>query len=738
MSVPDAGGSGPLRRLRARPAPGWGAQAFAVVRAHSALAALAVGLTVIAVVLVAVISQPGLRRAGYNDTPLQGQIGTLAVGASGCQPEALSPGARAVVAHVAATGPGRAAIRIRIGGAGSYDGTGAPGSRVGTGIVAGIVAPLPHGRPPPRLDGTGFLITMCVINAGRVPLALLGAPTGADRMVISTPGSASATTVGRVRIDDLLSARPVSLWGVLPKLPDRIATATGSLLAPWLAGVGAIVALIALIALIGRDRSAERRRIRVDLALAFALTLATGALWAGITPAFDKTDEPAHLAYVQAVATLGHPPQLIGDVNGASPQLGCWVGALQAQGYRFFPSERPPWNIGSLPSFHQSCDGLPSAFNGAMYQANQPPAYYVLAVAAYDLASAAPLPTRLLFVRMFSVLLAAITVVLTYLLVRELIPRSRWAPRAAALALALQPIFMFNESGVNADALVVAVTAAIALVAARAWRRGLNIKHALALGALTGLGVLSKLNFLTLVPSIALLCAGLWWATAARSTWPARARSAARLGLGGLLALGIYGLYVLINNEVWHRGAAGQGASLATSVGSGTGGLRRLGDFVWQFFLPRLPGRPKLFGDYPIWHDVLDAITARLGWWNDFGFDGWAAILVVLGFLIAALAAVYIVPRARRRPWPPLVALAALALFLVALVIADFQLLSAGGDGFEGRYVFPAMPLWGLLVGCAVAAVPARRRPALTGALATLFVAHTVLAVSSATSVYYL
>jgi 4-amino-4-deoxy-L-arabinose transferase-like glycosyltransferase len=478
-------------------------------------------------------------------------------------------------------------------------------------------------------------------------------------------------------------------------------------------------------------------RTRVDLALVVVLTLATGALWAGITPAFDKTDEPAHFEYVQEVATLGHPPLDLGNNGLASEELGCWLSGLQTQTYRFYPTERPPWNVADVAALDHTCDGYSPKFDGAMYQATQPPAYYVLAAGAYDLASASPLPTRLLFVRMFSVLLAALAVALTYLMVREVIPGSRWAARAAALALALQPIFMFNESGVNSDVLVVTVAAAIAFVTARAWRRGLNTRHALALGALTGLGVLSKLNFLTLMPSIALLAFALWWGSAARSAWRVRLLSAARLALGALLAVGIYGLYVLVNNDVWHRGAAGTGPAVAESV-TGVGSIRRLADFIWQFFLPRLPDRPRLFGYYPLWNDVLKAITTRLGWWNDYGFDSWAPVLVVLGVLIATLAAFYVLPRARRRPWPALVALGAAALFLLSLIIADFRVLDAFGDGFEGRYVFPAMPLWGLLVGCAVVALPPRLRPGMTGLLAALFLAHTVIAISSTTSVFYL
>jgi hypothetical protein len=44
----------------------------------------------------------------------------------------------------------------------------------------------------------------------------------------------------------------------------------------------------------------------------------------------------------------------------------------------------------------------------------------------------------------------------------------------------------------------------------------------------------------------------------------------------------------------------------------------------------------------------------------------------------------------------------------------------------------------GVLAGCAVAAAPKRWRAALTGVLAARFLAHTVIAVSSLTSVYYL
>lgn len=222
------------------------ADALKRLRRHGALVVFGVGAAVIALVLVIVISQPGLRRVGYNFTPLQRIIGTLPAGAKGCQPEPLNKGTRAVAIHARPTNSARVAIRVQIAGAGSYDGTGGGG-----GLADGVVtAPLAHGPPPPRFAGTGALVTLCVINTGQAPLALLGAATGADRLTITQPGSPATGTVGRVRIDYLLSAKPVSLWGVLPMLPDRFATAAGSLLAPWLVVIGGILALLATVALL--------------------------------------------------------------------------------------------------------------------------------------------------------------------------------------------------------------------------------------------------------------------------------------------------------------------------------------------------------------------------------------------------------------------------------------------------------------------------------------------------------
>lgn len=690
---------------------------------RGALAAFAVGIALIAFVLVVVASRSSWRRVGYNGTPVQLAVGVLPAGAVGCQPhEGIAADTSAVQVHATPAGTGRTGMRVILQRAGGYAGTGVAGTVAKNGT---IVAALAH---PVK---TATSVSLCVWNTGQTGIVLYGAAVGAvDQMRVSVHGNYTGTLVGRARVDDLLSARPRPLWSVIGMLPQRIATAVGSALAPWLVVGGLVVVLLVAGVLLAGSTAARSRR---ELLLVGLATFAIGAVWAGITPAFQKTDETAHFAYVQAFAELGRPPTRFADTGLLSAQTTCWYNGLGVLHYRFFEEERPPWAAQTRRALDRSCAGLSNSYNGAMYMAIQPPAYYALAAGAYKLASGMALPTRLLFARLLSVLLATIAVVCTYLLVRELIRGSVWPARAGALALVLQPVLMFNESGVNADALVVAVASAIALLAARAWRRGLTLRRALTLGALVGVGVLSKTNFLALLPSVVLLAVALFCS----GDPGARMLRAKRLGGGGVLAGAIFGAYALVNDLAWHRGLTYRDVS----YGGAGGSLHRLAEFTWQFFLPRFSGMHNLVGGSGVpFLELIENSTTRFGWWNDYGLaNGWMPILMVIGILIAAVGTAYILPRARRRPWPVVVSVGCGLLFLAALVWAGYEFsLGTGVDGIMPRHALPVICLWGLLVGCAVAAVRPRWRPAATGVLASVFLGHTIVALATTTSRFYL
>jgi hypothetical protein len=214
-----------------------------------AILAFVAGVIALAGALVVALSRHSWRRIGDDGTPVQLVIGELPAGSVGCQPhEPLPAGTRAVRLRATPTGPGSVAARVVLRDVGRYSGTGEVGTSASGGTV---VAALPH-----PLAGA-VVASLCVWNTGTTALALSGAATGpADQLMVDASGKPPAATVGRVRVDDLISAQQVPLWSTLGKLPERIATATGSGLAPWLfilGSIGSILAAVALLRLPGDD-----------------------------------------------------------------------------------------------------------------------------------------------------------------------------------------------------------------------------------------------------------------------------------------------------------------------------------------------------------------------------------------------------------------------------------------------------------------------------------------------------
>lgn len=689
------------------------------LRSQPALVAFGTGLALIAVVLAVLLSHAAPRRTGMNGIVVQLVVGEIPPGATGCQPrEVVGSGTGAVRLWISNPRGDRLRVRAALT---------APGLHVSTPVTTSRAAGLLT-LPLSRQLRSDSVARLCIQNLGAGPLALNGqAVGGADQMVVTAPGGRSTHLVGRVRVA-YLTAAPEPLWDVLRYLPERFEAATGSPLAPWLVLIGALGTLGGAAMLL---REVPGRRSGRELLIVVLTSFAAGAFWAGLTPALQKTDEPAHFAYVQAVAELGHPPTQLADKGLLSPEFACWYYGLRTINYRFDATERPPWSTLTSKQLERSCDGLSRRLNGAMYQAWQPPLYYELGAIGYRVGSGLPLPSRLLLTRLVSALIGAAYVALIWLLVRELVPGSRWATRLGALAVLLEPVVMYNLSGVNPDGLYSAAAVGLLLLAARAWRRGLSWWTALGMGAFVGVGLLSKANFLAVLPSLVLVAIALWWGPQSDG----RGSRAVRLLAGAALAAAMFGVYVFVNAHVWHRGLL-----LSTFRGSG-GSLGRLLSFTWQFFLPRWPGMRNWTGisNPPVYQDFIRGIVSRLGWWDAFGLAGfWIPVLLVCAFGIAVLGARYLGPRIRRRPWPAAVAALAALVYLGALVYSDYKMTLGGLEGMEPRYLLPVFPLWSVVVGAAVAGARPRLRPYLAGAMAALFLAHTVIAVGATLQHYYL
>ena len=137
-------------------------------------------------------------------------------------------------------------------------------------------------------------------------------------------------------------------------------------------------------------------------------------------------------------------------------------------------------------------------------------------------------------IRLLSVALGAVTVWLTWKIGERLWPGNPWLPPLAAALTAFNPMFLFISASVNNDTLAAPLAAAAIFLVIVAVRRPEGQKPAdgVALGLLLGLGALTKLSVLALLPVVAV---ALTWDAARRRRW--RPWLANGIAIAGLIAL---------------------------------------------------------------------------------------------------------------------------------------------------------------------------------------------------------
>ena len=182
-------------------------------------------------------------------------------------------------------------------------------------------------------------------------------------------------------------------------------------------------------------RAAQRRRLGADRA------------------PLQTPDEPGHVAYVQHVAESGKPPPGGFDLQHFSQEERRLLDAIRWKAIQRKQEDRVP----GTASFHKRVEAdvaTPAerlSEGGYTTDINNPPLYYFAAAGVYHASPWTSLPDRIHAIRLFSALLAAITVLFVFLFLRELIPSTPWAWTVGALAVAFQPMFGFTSSGVTSE-----------------------------------------------------------------------------------------------------------------------------------------------------------------------------------------------------------------------------------------------------------------------------------------------
>lgn len=480
------------------------------------------------------------------------------------------------------------------------------------------------------------------------------------------------------------------------------------------------------------------RRVPTAAWVCAALAFVNAACWSLIVPPFQALDEPDHFAYVQELAENGRLPS--SAESEFSPEEQTALKDLHQGEVRFRPAGHPIFSVALRARLMSDLDESPSRSGpgGAGVATAEPPLYYALQTIPYGLGSGGSILDRLQLMRLLSALMGAFTALFVFMFVREALPGAPWAWTVGGLGAALSPLFGFSTSTVNPDALLFVFAAAVFYYLARGFRRGLSLPLALTIGVLCALGSLTKLNFIGLGPGI-LLALVLLARRESRSVGRAAYTRLLAPALGVAVVPGL--IYALINRVSNHHtfGLVSSGLKGSTV---GQHSLSGELSYIWQFYLPRLPGMHDDFGPiFTTWQIWFRNIVGLYGW-GDTVFPSWVydvALIPAAAIAILCIRALLIHRAALRARLAEVVVYALMSLGVLALVGAASYVLYPGGiaEFADARYLLPMLALWGAILALAARGGGRRWGPAIGVLLVVLVISHDLFAQLQVLARYY-
>ncbi|HYM45980.1 MAG TPA: DUF2142 domain-containing protein [Solirubrobacteraceae bacterium] len=459
--------------------------------------------------------------------------------------------------------------------------------------------------------------------------------------------------------------------------------------------------------------------------------------WSLIVPAFQGKDEADHFAYVEQLAENEALPEN-GQENGKySPEE-----SLVLQGLHFPKVVHSP-KTPAISSVAEQRILMEDVNAGASLKGSgeagiatsEPPLYYALQTIPYALARGNIL-TQLQLMRLVGVLFGAVTALFAFLFLREILPRVPWAATVGALCVALQPQLASMSGSVNPDTMLFAVSAAIFFCLARAFGQGFTRRLAVALGILIAVGFMTKLNFIG-------FAFGVFAGLVVLAVREAKSR-----GLEGLLSPAIAAgigispvmLYMLRNILSHHPtfGILSGGAGLFTTTS-----LFHEFSYIWQLYLPRLPGMTHYFRGLTTYKDIWFNRSVGLYGWMDTTFPLWVDnVALVPAGVVALLCGRELVVRrdALRTRLQEFGVYAMIALGVLMMIGASSYLgdvVSHGAAFGEPRYLLPLIPLLGAVIALAVRGAGRRWAPVAGAAMVILFLGHDIFSQLQVIARYY-
>jgi hypothetical protein len=222
------------------------------------------------------------------------------------------------------------------------------------------------------------------------------------------------------------------------------------------------------------------------------LYLVMGVVFSVVNPIHEATDELRHYRYVRYIADLGQlPVQSDSDENAQAHHPPLYYATAALASFWVHPPD-PLYDPPANPHWgYRYWEVGTDNKNLQLHGPDEAWPYHGHALAAH-------------IARWVTLLWGAGTVALTYAIALTLFPNKKSIACAAALLIALDPMFLYLGAAVNNDVPAALVGAAITLVAVRVMRDGLTTRRMIALGVWYGLASLVKFNLVAMLGVIEL------------------------------------------------------------------------------------------------------------------------------------------------------------------------------------------------------------------------------------------
>ena len=398
--------------------------------------------------------------------------------------------------------------------------------------------------------------------------------------------------------------------------------------------------------------------------------LLLGAFYSIAIPIWEAYDEPGHYQYAHYVRTQHTLPQA-GDPAAEEieermqPPLYYVLGALAISPIHTSDDLAPQLN----PFFPTGTGGV----NYAIHPDSESFPYRGTVLAVHVL-------------RLLSVALSLVGIACTYLIGLTIAPARREIALGAMAIHAFWPQFLFSGSVVTNDVLAGAIGSAILLVLMRMVRARAAAWQALTLGALFGLGLLSKLNTVALLPVAILVVIKAAISSVRYSSMPQRLAWCLQALAGGVVLLAAWAILQQMTYVVIPVLGYGQSPLSAEAL---------------RAAMRSLAGLDLATVRAAVAH-TLYTFFATFGWGNiaveSLLYDVYAVLLIVA---TAGLALFFV----RRRSEPTPASVAVLLAQFLAVLILPLLLVPAHGQEVSfapGRYLLPGLSAFSVLlyVGC--------------------------------------